>query len=370
MPVGKKKSPAKFIGALSLGLGVIKGATSIIGGNNRGRAERDLLKEENALAGEQYDAMRKDIRGLSITNPYKDLNTSFENTFEDMTVNQQQAQFQAQQAAQARANLLSNLQGAAGSSGIAGLAQALANQQQVQGQQISASIGQQEAANQRASAQGAMRVQAMEQQARQTVMGGEFLRQQSENERQMNLLNLQAGRQDAERDFRAQMLTSEQNQKQAVMGGVGDLLGAGLKGFAYGGGFSEGGFKMDTFLGRESGIGFDAAGDGVIGVNESFASNDFNTQHLSPNYDPVTNIEPTLLGGVSGPNTRQNYINRRKKELQNSTKVSYGPVTQLGNPYGVVSSFSPNITLEEQQRQIYEQEQREIQNRINQGLIR
>jgi len=67
---------------------------------------------------------------------------------------------------------------------------------------------------------------------------------------------------------------------------------------------------------------------------------------------------------------RQNYINRRKKELQNSTKVSYGPVTQLGNPYGVVSSFSPNITLEEQQRQIYEQEQREIQNRINQGLIR
>jgi hypothetical protein len=36
------------------------------------------------------------------------------------------------------------------------------------------------------------------------------------------------------------------------MGGVGDIVGAGLQGFAAGGGFSKGGFKMDTFLGRES----------------------------------------------------------------------------------------------------------------------
>ena len=41
MPVGKKKSPAKFIGAVSLGLGVIKGATSIIGGiQERRRLEK------------------------------------------------------------------------------------------------------------------------------------------------------------------------------------------------------------------------------------------------------------------------------------------------------------------------------------------
>jgi hypothetical protein len=245
MPVGIKKSPAKFIGALSLGLGVIKGATSIIGGIQ----ERKRLRDENRRAQRQYEGLREDVKGLEITNPYKDLPTTFENTYEDMVVNQQQAQFQAQQGAQARANLLQNLQGAAGGSGVAGLAQALANQQQLQTQQISANIGQQEAVNQRLAAQGAMNVQRMEQGARRTVMGGEYMRQQNENRRQMQLLNLKAGRQDARREFRGQM----QAQNQAMMGGVGDILGAGLRGFAYGGGFTKDGFNMDTFLGRESG---------------------------------------------------------------------------------------------------------------------
>jgi len=162
-----------------------------------------------------------------------------------MTVNQQQAQFEAQQGAQARANLLSNLQAAAGGSGIAGLAQALANQQQVQGQQISASIGQQEAVNQRLRAQGAMRVQSAEQQARKTVMGGEFTRQQNENQRQMDLMNLKAGRQQAKVDFRNQMNMQTQN----IMGGVGDILTTGLKGYAAGGGFTDDGFSMDTLKG-------------------------------------------------------------------------------------------------------------------------
>ncbi len=244
MPIGKKKSPAKFIGAVSLGLGVIQGATSIIGA----KQERKRLRRENKRAQGQYREMRDDLKSLEITNPYKDLNTTFENTFEDMTVNQQQAQFQAQQGAQARANLLSNLRSAAGGSGIAGLAQVLANQQQVQGQQISASIGQQEAANQRASAQGAMNVQRMTQQAQQTIGYGEQIRQGNENERQIDLLNLQAGRQQAQRDFRGAM----QAQNQKMMGGIGSIVGAGLQGFASGGGFTEGGFNMDTFLGRES----------------------------------------------------------------------------------------------------------------------
>ena len=244
MPVGKKKSPAKFIGAVSIGLGVIKGVTSIVGGIQ----ERKRLRKENDIAGEQYDAMRKDIKSLEITNPYQDLNTTFENTFEDMTVNQQQAQFQAQQGAQARANLLSNLRSAAGGSGIAGLAQVLANQQQVQGQQISANIGQQEAANQRASAQGAMRVQGMEQQAQTRIGYGEQIRQGNENERQINLLSLQAGRQQAQRDFRGAM----QAQSQKITGGIGDIVGAGLTGFTAGGGFTKDGFKMDTLLGRDS----------------------------------------------------------------------------------------------------------------------
>lgn len=243
MPVGKKKSPAKFLGAVALGLGVVQGATSIIGGIQ----ERKRLRNENKRAQAQYKGFKDDIKSLEITNPYKDLPTTFENTFEDLTVNQQQAQFQAQQGAQARANLLSNLRNSAGGSGIAGLAQVLANQQQVQGQQISASIGQQESRNQLYRAQGAQNVQRMEQQANQIVMGGEFTRQQNENQRQMDLMNLKAGRQQAKVDFRNQMNMQTQN----IMGGVGDILTTGLKGFAAGGGFTKDGFSMDTLKGNE-----------------------------------------------------------------------------------------------------------------------
>ena len=247
MPVGKKKSPAKFIGAVTLGLGVIKGATSIIGGIQ----EKKRLKSENERSRKEFDSYKKDIEGLSITNPYKDLNTSFENTYEDMTVNQQQAQFQARQGQQSRANMLQNLQGAAGSSGIAGLAQAMANQQQQQTAQISAGIGQQEARNQVYSAQGAAGVQRMEQQAQTRVGYGETMRQTSENERQMDLMNLKAGRNNAERTFR----TSMKGANQQMLGGVGDIVGAGLQGFAAGGGFAKGGFKMDTFLGKDNNFG-------------------------------------------------------------------------------------------------------------------
>ena len=74
------------------------------------------------------------------------------NTMEDLTVNQQQAQFEAQQGQQQRANIMSQMKGAAGSSGVAGLAQAMANQGAQQTQRASASIGQQESANQMASA--------------------------------------------------------------------------------------------------------------------------------------------------------------------------------------------------------------------------
>ena len=267
MPVGKKKSPAKFIGAVALGLGVIKGATSIIGGIQ----ERRRLRDENKRAQRQYEGFRDDLKSLEITNPYEDLPTVFENTFEDLTINQQQAQFQAQQGAQARANLLSNLQGAAGASGIAGLAQALANQQQVQGQQISASIGQQEAVNQRLRAQGAQGVQQMEQQARQQVAYGDYLREQNENERQMNLMQLKAGRQQARRDFRASM----QAQNQAIMGGVGDILGAGLQGFAAGGGFTKDGFSMDTFLGRTTKTGLTTAETGYNKITPTISGTDY-----------------------------------------------------------------------------------------------
>ena len=249
---GSKASPARFLGDLFAGRGNKRRLAS---------AEADYKKEMGAY------------RDMEYKNPYaKNIYAGMENTMEDLTVNQQQAQFQAQQGAQARANLMTNLSSAAGGSGIASLAQAMANQQQTQTQQISAGIGQQEAANQRMSAQGAANVQRLENYAEQAVMGGEATRQASENKRQMGLLGLKAGRQDAVRDYQS----ARSAQNQAMMGGVGDILGAGLSGFASGGGFSKGGFKMDTFLGREGG-GVDlsqatTSGSGVDLTNSQYQS--------------------------------------------------------------------------------------------------
>ena len=85
-----------------------------------------------------------------------------ENAFEDLTVNTQAAEFQAQQNQASQANIMSNMAGAAGGGGIAALAQTMANQAAQQNQAASVSIGQQESANERAAAQGAMNLQSSE----------------------------------------------------------------------------------------------------------------------------------------------------------------------------------------------------------------
>ena len=167
---------------------------------------------------------------MRFENPYADIQTSFQNPYEDLTVNQQQAEFQAEQSAQARANILQSLQGAAGGSGIAGLAQTLANQQQLQAQQISADIGRQEAANQQLAAQGATNVQAMEAQAQRTVLEGEDIRQQRERQRTMDIMSLRSGQQALQRDIRQQRAQASQQ----IVGGVGTMAGAAFDAYGMG----------------------------------------------------------------------------------------------------------------------------------------
>tara|TARA_R110002020_G_scaffold140951_7_gene312575 strand:+ start:11146 stop:12762 length:1617 start_codon:yes stop_codon:yes gene_type:complete len=106
---------------------------------------------ENQFAGmeNQYTGMSNRFAGL-------------ENTMEDATVNQQQAQFERDMFQQSQANVLGDLRGAAGGSGVAALAQQLAQSGQLQSQQASASIGAQEAQNQRAQLAEASRLQGME----------------------------------------------------------------------------------------------------------------------------------------------------------------------------------------------------------------
>ena len=162
-------------------------------------------------AQRQVAAQRQAYENIEITNPY----AGMENVYEDLTVNQQQADFQAQQGSQQRANIMQGLRGAAGASGIAGLAQSLASQGQLQTQQISASIGQQEAMNQKLRAQGASQVQQMERE-------GEAMVQEAETARASTLLGMdygalagaQAGEQQASSNLQA-AIGMEANRIQA-----------------------------------------------------------------------------------------------------------------------------------------------------------
>ena len=95
------------------------------------------------------------FRNLDTSNPYANM----ENTMEDLTVNQSQAQMQNQQFQQSQANILDATRGASGGSGVAAIAQQLAQSGQLAAQQNSASIGAQESANQKATAAQASQIQ-------------------------------------------------------------------------------------------------------------------------------------------------------------------------------------------------------------------
>ena len=129
-----------------------------------------------------------------VTNPMANLETDFENTYEDLTVNQQQANFEKQMAQQQQANVLDAMSQGGGFN--AGNIQALANQAQQGAARASASIGQQESANQMAAAQGAAGVQQMEAAAQEKVLGGaaqaQAMRLQGEADKQQFGLDKQA----------------------------------------------------------------------------------------------------------------------------------------------------------------------------------
>ena len=126
-------------------------------------------------------------------NPFENM----QNVYEDLTVDTQAAEFQMEQGAQQRANILSGLRGAAGGSGIAGLAQALAGQGTLQARQVSTDISRQEAQNRRLTAQGAMQVQQAQRQGASQIdmarRGGEAMIQEAEMQRQSTLLGVAYG---------------------------------------------------------------------------------------------------------------------------------------------------------------------------------
>jgi hypothetical protein len=186
--------------------GAVQGLFNMAGSMVGGRARR----REQAQAQQQLKQRMGEYENMQFTNPYAGL----ENTMEDLTVNQQQAQFLAQQQQQGLANTMGAMQGAAGGSGIAALAQAMANQQSQNLQQASASIGQQEARNQVLAAQGANQVQQLQAQGDAMVQG----REQARTETLLGMAQTRLGAANQAR----------QNATDQLMGGIGDLAGGAL----------------------------------------------------------------------------------------------------------------------------------------------
>jgi hypothetical protein len=171
----------------------------LIGGRKRRREER--------AAQAEFNAMKQQYASLDTSNPYENMG----NAYEDLTVNTQAADFAAQQSQQSSANIMSSLGAAAGGSGIAALAQSLANSQAQQAQAASASIAQQESRNQQMAASGEMQRQQM-------VAAGEMQSKQMEAAKTSQMLGMSAQRLGAAQAAR-------QAATQNLVGGVGDLVG-------------------------------------------------------------------------------------------------------------------------------------------------
>tara|TARA_X000001382_G_scaffold60605_2_gene41706 strand:+ start:770 stop:1534 length:765 start_codon:yes stop_codon:yes gene_type:complete len=137
--------------------GLAKLGMSIAGRRNRIN-EQKAAKAEMAKMKDAYKNLDTSNLAAGVRNPYQNLS----NTFEDLTVNTQAAEFQAQQFQQSQANIMDSLSGAAGGSGIASLAQTLSNQGMLASQKASASIGMQEAQNQKLAAQQEAKNQVLE----------------------------------------------------------------------------------------------------------------------------------------------------------------------------------------------------------------
>ena len=197
----KKASPGKFFNAL-------------FGGGARRRearaAEEDLGQK---MADWENTKMRNPYAGVK--NPYE----TIENVYEDQTVNLKQAEFQREQSQQSMANIMTQMQGAAGGSGVAGLAQVLANQGVKQAQQASVSIGAQEQANQQ----------------RMTAESGRLQQLKVEGEQKRDLLEREGERmvEKFDMDKQAKMLDIA-GQRQAAANQSIDAMNAQIDQFAGG----------------------------------------------------------------------------------------------------------------------------------------
>lgn len=145
---------------------IAEGLAGVAGGLIGGRARR----QEQRAAREDLQKQRQAYEQFVFQDPTANMT----NPFEDLKVSTQASEFAAQQQQQALAGTLGGLRRSAGGSGIAALAQTLAQQQSVNLQASAANIAQQEQRNQMARAQGQQSLEQQKAKGAQYVQEREF----------------------------------------------------------------------------------------------------------------------------------------------------------------------------------------------------
>ena len=212
-------------------IGQLLGAGMSIAGGLIGSGKR---KAEMRAAQKEHDRRKNQYEQLDTSNVYANM----ENTMEDLTVNQQQAQFQAEQEQQGLSNTMGAMQGAAGGSGIAALAQSMAGMQSQNLRRASADIGRQESGNQMAAAQQAGNLQLYK-------AKGELISRDAEKDKVETLYGQAQG------DL-ADKTAAVEAGKAKIMGGIGGLA-SGILGGMGSGQIGKGSKFGDWMAGKDQG---------------------------------------------------------------------------------------------------------------------
>ena len=206
-----KKSPLKQRGgAMAQGLGGLMGVAGGIIGSGKRKKEQRAAQAEMSRNKARYE-------NLDTSN----LAANLDNAYEDLSVNTGAADFAREQAQQGQANVMGSMGAAAGGSGIAAMAQALAGSSNQQAQQSSVSIGQQESQNQMKAAGGRMSLQNAELAGAQESRASE----KDKTETMLGMSQSRLGAANAARDAATNSITGGVGQ---IAGATGDLIDSGV----------------------------------------------------------------------------------------------------------------------------------------------
>jgi len=207
-----------LVGAAAVGVGAGV-AKAISGGKQKKKA-----KEAEARAKAEMERQKEKFAAMDTSNPYANM----ENTMEDLTVNQAEADFMKQQQQQSQANILQEMKGAAGGSGIAALAQTLANQGSMDAQKAAISIGKQEQSNQMAERSMAANLQSQE------AMGDRETQRMNINKQSTML-----GMAQSEKAAASEAVSAADQKMWSGITGAAGALSSGLTGISQAGGFGN-----------------------------------------------------------------------------------------------------------------------------------